>query len=278
MYLNDEEFIDIIKKVFNVLCSVFVNDTGISITDTERFLLTKQAKSFKLDIQEGNNLLEEGISQKAIVTRQKQVQRYPQEAFGFPITAYALPLINKDTNNVVGTITYAVSQEKENNVVETSKELQKFSQQLSSSSNDLADSSQELSASSQSFNTNIDSIQQQIKNMDEILNYINNVANTTNLLGLNAAIEAARAGEHGKGFAVVAGEIRKLAQSSKSSTDRITATLTTMRDNINNMIDSISTFVEVSEEQLIQTQQVAAGADRLNELSANLLKISENLQ
>jgi hypothetical protein len=277
MYLNDKEFMDMMKKFFHVLCSVFITDTGFGLTDTEKFTMTKQANSFKLNIQENAYITENGASQKAMITRQNQVARYPKEIFGFPIIAYAIPLINNDTDNVVGTITFAVSQEKENDIIETAKELQSFSEQLSLSSQELSSSSQELSVSSQAFNTTINNIQQQIKSMDDILKYINNVANTTNLLGLNAAIEAARAGEHGRGFAVVAEEIRKLAQSSKSSTENITTTLTTIRDDINKMIDSINTFAEVSEEQSAQTQQVAAGAERLNELSINLIKASENL-
>ena len=119
----------------------------------------------------------------------------------------------------------------------------------------------------------------------EIIEVIHSIAAQTNLLSLNAAIEAARAGEHGKGFAVVASEVRKLADQSSHSAQKIADLIHEIQEDTKTSVQAMGQVqgdVHVGISVVHETEKVfqlilsslANVSDRLQEMSTTSQTIS----
>ena len=129
-------------------------------------------------------------------------------------------------------------------------DLQKALTYVDETLNTISNLSSEIAQTSDIENqmaSKIEQLSRDAEQVKSVLVVINDIADQTNLLALNAAIEAARAGEHGRGFAVVADEVRKLAERTQKSLTEINAT-------INVIVQAIN---ESSEQMSINSKQIS---------------------
>ena len=113
------------------------------------------------------------------------------------------------------------------------------------------------------------------KEIGSIVEVIANIAAQTNLLALNAAIEAARAGEHGRGFAVVSDEVRKLAESSQESVQKIADIIGKIQETTEHAVTTMETGYKLVDEG---RKNVETTGKSFNEIVSMIQQAEENSQ
>jgi methyl-accepting chemotaxis protein len=118
-------------------------------------------------------------------------------------------------------------------------------------------------------------LSEQTAQISTISDLVADIANQTNMLSLNAAVEAARAGEQGKGFAVVAGEVRKLAEQSKKSADKINLLVSEVQASINSTVMVTDEGTKTAQASIRLAEETA---DAFNGIASSINNVFLNSQ
>lgn len=173
------------------------------------------------------------------------------------------------------------------------KDIKSMAGRSSSDTENLIQNLNNITVSFGDLTSKISSLGKDINKINDITNIIKGIAAQTNLLALNASIEAARAGEAGKGFNVVAGEIRKLAEQAKESSESINLLINNISNNtsvmlqatdvmdkelnnevavINNSVDSFKKIIESIDEVIPKINEVSVAAINIDSEKNTIIK------
>lgn len=199
-------------------------------------------------------------------------------------TSEILNMLNSYTENIVSQIASIDQTSKAiNQMLISLTDTIKIIKSAHKSSDSLSQKTTESSNETLKVSDNIKSIEVSSGNVLEITKAISDIAETTNVLALNASIEASHAGTAGKGFAVVANEIKKLAHETGQSTSDIITHIIIMNEKIvtgNDMVELLKNTME-SMFNLINTivEQVSDINDALddNKVKADAIVVSVNV-
>jgi methyl-accepting chemotaxis protein len=128
----------------------------------------------------------------------------------------------------------------------------------------------------------VDQLEAKSEEIDRVVAVIEDIADQTNLLALNAAIEAARAGEAGRGFAVVADEVRKLAEKTMTATREVAETVRAIQgstgetvDRVNRAQDNVKSGVELAKQAGEMLMQIVANAEAVAQVVTQIATAAE---
>ncbi|WRE84237.1 methyl-accepting chemotaxis protein TlpB [Helicobacter pylori] len=229
--------------------------------------ISQVGRGVNLFVENARLIMEEikGISTSNKTSMDKLVQIVQETQKSMKNSSTTLNSVKNKATDIASMMNISIEQSQglRKRLIETQglvKESKDAIGDLFSQITESAHTEEELSSKVEQLSRNADDVK-------SILDIINDIADQTNLLALNAAIEAARAGEHGRGFAVVADEVRNLAGRTQKSLAEINSTIMVIVQEIN----------AVSSQMNLNSQKMERLSDMSKSVQETYEKMSSNL-
>ena len=251
----------------------FTEPTTVIVTDTEQILIQQRASFDTTNIPVGTPLssLPHPLLHDSL--RTGKVNRAEFESgndFGIPFIVKWNPIL--ENRRVVGLVITTTSTEKVDSLRSTAAQLATAFQEMNTTSEQLAIVSDSIANKIQFISNESESITKMVEDAYHVIKAVQEIANHSKILGLNAAIEAARAGEHGKGFSIVAEEIRRMADESKESAINIMKYLERVNQSIQSNNESIQEIAAMTEEHTASLEEFNSSLELIAASGEELLK------
>lgn len=271
---QEKGIVDIFREVVPYIPMFFQEPVSVALTNDEKFVENYPCAELPVKADMDKPFPKESTCRIVIETGQKIVREVSEKVYGIPFMSYAIPLKEKN-GKVAGCLLVAKSID---NIKKTKGSMEELSTEVAS----VADSTEQASNTVQQSKMNINQICEMINQLTEkteamskILAFINQISNSTKILGLNAMIESARAGEAGRGFAVVAKEIERMSNDTNNAAKEISDMVKDIQVQLRAITEKSSTVETAFNEQASSMENIAA---ILQNLTANVDIIDSYVQ
>ncbi|BBF43479.1 methyl-accepting chemotaxis protein [Lachnospiraceae bacterium KM106-2] len=233
-------------------------DAAIGVWNKEGVVeVFHKSNNLEIYFEPGRKLEDENDKLYEVLRTGVQVyNKVPREVFGHAFEGTITPI--RDGNEIVGVVTYCVSTEEKESIIQNTNDLTDVLGHTDESIEEIKIGTETLASNMSKVKTITELVKEQAEQAAEVVENIKSNAKYSNILALNASIESARAGQAGKGFAVVSDEMRKFSKLSTDAAQKI-------NDNLAQMVKSLDEAAEAIKASAIIAEEQAGAASHLNE-------------